>query len=206
MTIADKLITIADNTPLVAAAVNAKKGKNLFDPDRTEGRFSTGGGNTNVRPGIDFNKFYLGLTRNNYYYPSHVTSYSYDGDTLSFVLKNEWYGIGFPVKVTPNTKYIARADRNCSMGCGFFTADGTFLSQINNLAIGATTPVNCEVMMVCFYGENTGETYTVRNIQVEVGETATAYEDYKDPQLYEEALAKANEIKTALTELKEALL
>ena len=105
MTIAEKLIQIADNTLLVAEAVNEKKGKNLFNPNRTEGMFSTGGGNTNVRPGIDFNKFYIGLTRNNYYYPYNVASYSYDGNTLSFVIKNAWYGIGFPVKVAPNTKY-----------------------------------------------------------------------------------------------------
>lgn len=162
----------------------SRYGKNLFNPNLTEGTLESGGGNTSVRSDFEFDKYYVGFARNNYYYPYQVNSYNYDGDTFTFNLKAIYYGIGIPIKVKPNTKYIARAElsEECFLMAGFYTSEGEYINAITNSTNAFTTPANCGIVMLFLTSNNTNKVCTASNIQLEIGTTATDYEPYKEPQ------------------------
>ena len=158
-------------------------GKNLLNLyDRTEGTL-TGSYDTPIRT-FDFNKYYVGATRNNFYAPSTVRNAKIVNNT--WLIKSDYYGygVGFPIQIQPNQAYSVSFnydtidDLSSQNGVGFYDIDGNY---INNLYTTSgtyfRTPNNCYIMTFILGGV-AGYDIFYSDIQLEEGDTATPYEPY----------------------------
>ena len=191
MNISEKLITIADNVPKVAEAVNAKKGKNLLSA---------------------FSKFPSAIAYNAE--PIHMVAgqkytFSFKGQYTAWRLMfrgTQMDGSDFPIGSAAETQddFISCTQRTAT------SSDATYGTriQMQNNATGNSIVLTCtnDFILTAIQLWVTGTEVTpYYEVQLELGSVATDYEPYKDPALYKEALAKCQEIKTALVALKEEL-
>ena len=173
--------SVQDGTPTPEAPVEiqsvGEKTKNMVDIfNRTSGTFSNGA-NTAVRQ-FEFDKYYVGLTMNNYFYPTSVNSHSITDDSVTINPKYGGYGIGYPVKVKANTKYSISWGEGENIGIGFYTSSGEYISHVNGVtSYSFTTPENCTIITVVLR-PTVGKDTTYKFIQLEEGSTATEYEPY----------------------------
>lgn len=158
-------------------------GKNLLDiHNRTKG--TTPNGSNTLQRKLETDKYYVGMTRNNYCYDWQITTAEYADGVWSIANKVGGYGIAFPVEVKPNATYCVNV-RGLT-GVGFYDAEGNFISdwmqQGGNRYF--TTPSNCAIVTVCLIPAVVGEITEFSNCQLEVGTTVTEYEPYKEPITY----------------------
>lgn len=139
---------------------------------------SNGYGNNTVRD-LNGNRVYIGLTRNNYWYPNNITDYSIadDGSNVTLTTTTPGYGISFDYLCKPNTTYTLSHTETTEIGVGYFSADGTYLNKHASLAqksLTFTTPANCyKILLTCVVSGS------YSNLQLEEGAAATSYEPYK---------------------------
>ena len=157
-------------------------GANLLNMDRTADTLTSGGGNKEKRE-FEFDKFYTGFARTNYYYPDYATATLQNG-VLTVTSKNAYYGVGIPFKVKPNTKYVYRCETtgNPYVTATFYDNDGNYLEVNTNKTF--TTPSNASTMLICIVAQVANGTVTVSNLQIEYGDTASLYEPYIEPTEY----------------------
>ena len=202
MSIAENLITVADNTPLVAAAVKAKKSKNLFNKEQAQysGAYATGAL-------VNGELVITAKTSNNYTSANYIIPNGEELVGKTLTVSGEWEESSTN-KGALRLGWTSLDNHHAMAGSiGATSISGKSFSKV----IGAK-PANADKLCLWIYANydggtgETGATVTYRNIQVEIGGTATEYEPYKDPQLYAEALEKAMRIKSAMLNLKEESL
>lgn len=162
-------------------------GKNLFNVNSTQGD-TTGWTNVQASPrNFEENKYYVGLTRNNYYSSAYISNIAVNRDTITFECTGNGYGVGFPIKVKANTKYylsFTTDDRNSVIGLGYYDIDGKILSwspSSYSEDTEITTPENCYWCLVLLTRQDTSSTsMKFSNIQLEIGEVETTYESYTE--------------------------
>lgn len=157
-------------------------GANLLNMDRTAGTLTSGGANTEKRE-FEFDKFYTGFARTNYYYPDYATA-TLQNDVLTVTSKNAYYGVGIPFKVKPNTKYVYRCETtgNPYVTATFYDNDGNYLQVSTGWTL--TTPSNASTMLICIVSQVANGTVTASNLQIEYGDTSSIYEPYIEPIEY----------------------
>lgn len=176
--------------------INVKQfGKQLLTP---QGRTVTNFGaySNGTQRSLAENCIYKGLSVNNYYSPNYVTS-SYLSDTRTMSVKlsnNSGYGIGFSYKVKPNETYtLSVSDRpsaSSRLAFSYYSKEGVHLSYaITTMGssenfITATVPEDAYWMVVLLIVTVADTDVIFRNIQVEMGDTATKYETFKEPSVY----------------------
>lgn len=151
--------------------------KNILDIyEREPGTLTSGVENTNVRM-FEFDKYYKGLSANNYYYPSYVTCELVD-DVWNVETTLVGYGLAFPVKVSPNTTYYYSGILESTSSISAYTKDGEYIKAIGSGPLRFTTPENCEVIVLHFNpsAANTPKQYS--ECMLEVGEIKTEYEAF----------------------------
>jgi hypothetical protein len=162
-------------------------GKNLLDiHNRTKGTLQYG--DNTLQRVLETDKYYVGMTRNNYGYPQYITSAEYVNGVWRISNSAGGYGVAFPVEVKPNTNYYV-SGVNGFANVGFYDNEGNFIKDFSYAeSVGnvrcLTTPDNCAIMTVCLVPETTNAVMEYRNCQLEVGTTATEYEPYKEPVTY----------------------
>lgn len=152
-------------------------GKNLLKLENREIIDSGAWENTTPRA-FNGNRVFLGLTMDNYFNPSFITSYTIEKNKITMETTGGGYGIAFDIKVKPNTAYcFAYLNQDINLiGYGFYDSNGYFISWTQGATI--TTPNNCYYMTIVFRPlVNTFTTYN--NPQLEYGSTISAYEPYK---------------------------
>ena len=154
---------------------------NLLDLYNREPGTLTGSSNTTVR-NLETNKYYIGLTSNNWYVPSKSKTHTLDGDTwhIQAVDNQSPYGIAFPIDVKPSTTYYISGGipSNGKCALGFYDNEGNQISyNNNNNSPSFTTPANCYITTICLRANGDYEAQ-FKNIQVEVGTSATSYTPY----------------------------
>jgi hypothetical protein len=157
-------------------------GANLLNMDRTAGTFTSGTANTEKRE-FEFDKFYVGYNRANYYAPIYTTATLQDG--VFTITGTGYYGVGIPFEVKPNTQYVFSGEVTNNPYCTFtyYDKDGNYLSAVGGIATGVTTPSNATVAVLCIAPTN-DRTVTATNLQIEYGTSATEYEEYIEPTEY----------------------
>ena len=151
-------------------------GKNLFKMiGREVGSTITGYNNSHVRD-FDFNKYYVGLTNNNYNVPNNV-SYKIEGDSVFVSTKIGGYGVGFPIKVKSNTNYVLYY-RDCEdeIGIGTYDKDGNYLGTQSIKDNKFTTGENVEIITIVLKPAEFNVYKEYKNIQLEEGTEVTQYE------------------------------
>ena len=169
-------------------------GRNLFNLDRTEGIPDPT--DIIISPRIlDVTKLFKGLRADNYFYAGYA-SYSISDGVLSVTTSSNLnYGIAFPVRVKGGATYCLSAiltGANMSVGC--YDKNWNFISRIFGMVSDASrsfsTPFNAEYITVVFGSSTLNVEGTVSKIQLEVGNTATAYTPYIAPSSYTASLGR----------------
>jgi hypothetical protein len=174
--------SIQNGTPTPDAPIEIEsvgvKSKNLLNMSgRTLGTLN-GGGSASIRT-FEFDKYYVGLTANNYYYKDMVVSYSVNGNVISIMPKSSGYGIGYPIRVKPNTTYVISAEKSGIFGVGYYTEDGEYINNVyGSKPYKFTTPENCKIATIICRPTSTSSETIYQKIQVEEGDTPTSYEEY----------------------------
>ena len=155
-------------------------GKNLLNISRPIGTPNpTDGLNTTSPRVMDTEHYYVGLRHDNYYYPSNIAEYSVANNEVTVRGTNNAYGVGFPISVKPNTQYkvSATVEGNGYLGISYYDAEWNYISFVNNTS-AFTTPSNASYAVILLRSSSTSATATWKNVQVELGSTATDYEPY----------------------------
>ena len=178
ITISDGL----DSAPLTLQTIygNATQttysGKNLFNVNRTLGVPSDTNFTNTTKRTFNFDEYVVGMTRNNYYSQASIASYSVANGIVKVTPRQAYYGLGFPVKVSPSTTYTLSKTGDALTYFGFYSSDGTFISDSTSDTF--TTPSNCDFVVVVITSGTAGVEKTASNIQLETGSTATSFEKY----------------------------
>ena len=160
-------------------------GKNLLNLDRVLGTPSDTSVSNATKRTFNYNEYVSGISANNYYMPSNITSFNVTNNTITVNTSNGAYGLGFPVKVIANQNYklsyVTSANSDKNTGVGYYSSDGTFLSFAvstgTNNYLDISTPNNCDFIVLVFRPES-GTSITYSNIQLELGTQSSAYEPY----------------------------
>lgn len=161
------------------SAILSRVGKNWLNLNRTNVITNAGLYPSTIRTFTE-NDIWIGISRNNYFNNSRISSYSIDSNKVTVLTTAGGYGVGFPIRCKPSTAYkMANKEGYNLFNTGFFDADGNYLSDTTSSTF--TTPNNCAWILIVFSGTANIEASYI-NPQLELGSTATAYEPYKsDP-------------------------
>lgn len=160
-----------------------RSGKNLLDINRPLGTPMPASVSNETSPRVmEVYYYYKGSREDNYYVPEYISNVSISGNTLSVTggNANNMYGAGFPVIVKGGQKYtLSFVSENAMVSFSFYDKEWKYIGHTDAIYTSGATitaPTNATYMNVIFRAANE-TTYTYSNIQLELGETATAYEE-----------------------------
>lgn len=152
-------------------------GKNLLNLEGREVINFGGFVNTSQRTFPQGKGIILGLAANNYY-GNHSYDYAITKKSVTYYMGANAYGIGFDLELKPDTIYTISGDNggnSASARIMEYDTEGNFLGTHNN---GTKTRSNTAWGVLQIMG-TVDTTFTMSNIQVEVGFPATPYEQGK---------------------------
>lgn len=128
------------------------------------------------------NKVFIGITATNVIRSNYITDYSIDEDnkTVKFTSNETAYGLGFDIKVKPNTTYCVSFSGSGTTAVGFFDKDGKYLSYKTLYDNYFTTPEGAVWVVLVFRTTTANTEISYSNNQVELGKTSTGYEPYME--------------------------
>lgn len=166
----------------VTGNANVKiQNKNLLNINRELGEPSNTDFANTTKRFFNYNTYVKGITGANNYSSSAVKDVVIEDNNVSFTTVNGYYGLGFPIKVKPNTNYyfsVTELSANSLVRIMFYDKDGTYLSNVNKGSF--TTPSNCDCILVFLTGSQANTTYNFTNLQIEQGSTATSYVEHQE--------------------------
>ena len=159
--------------------------KNLFKFSDEVGTL-TGGFGPNVARNFEEDKWYIGFTTNNYYSPNNIIAYRFEDNLIYYNGNGAGYGLSRAFKCEPNSNYniscLTIGISGSGLGyiyAGFYDESGNYISnnniEINNRSF--TTPASCKWLIITLSTRGTAEVY-FKDIQLELGSTATPYQPY----------------------------
>lgn len=159
-----------------------RSGKNLLDIyGRTAGG-SLGAYTNTTKRAFEYDKYYVGLTVNNFYDKTSTTAELVDG-VWNVTAKQSGYSVAFPIKALPNTRYSCSGVYNGTLSMALYDGEGVFI-KTQPSSSSFVTPENCETIVVCLVPSGKNETYQFSNVQLEFGPAKTEYEPYVEPVSY----------------------
>ncbi len=123
-------------------------------------------------------EYIVGFTMDGYMNSMHVTEYSIIGNRVSVTNDNGGYGVSFPVSVFGAARYSLSyniLNGKCVYRIGFYSGDGYNLGFVHDKTF--VTPQDCAWVTITISSEVMRENVTVENIQLELGENATNFEN-----------------------------
>ena len=124
---------------------------------------------------------WVGISTSNYLAPNNITSYTIGDNSLTVTSTANGYGVGFECKVTAGQKYtLSWVGTNAFVGISFYGGNGAYLSYV---ASGVspktfTVPESTANAIIVLRGDGANVTGEFSNVQLEEGQTATAYSPY----------------------------
>lgn len=164
-------------------------GFNAVNVDREEGTL-TGYYPETDRPEIlDFTKYFVGLSYNNYYESARISAHSINvsDNAITFTTGYTGYGIAFPVRVLPDTEYFVKftvISGSPAVAFGWYDRNGRFLGYA---AAGTSRKVKTHkeaylaTVIVCSSNGSSVNTHSVKDLTFNLswdGERDGEYEPY----------------------------
>jgi len=176
-------VQLSSDTVTDFSQVNVKRyGANLFNIAITERGTLSGSSSSNQRA-FQEGVWYVGLTTNNYYYPSNVESYSLDGDSVSITPSQSGYSLAQAFQCKPNqTYYLSVETESGNIPVGFYDAQGNYLSRKAKLTSPFTTPANCYWFVLGLTTDSKVES-TFSKVYLSLA-PITTYEPYVKPTIH----------------------
>ena len=130
---------------------------------------------------------YVGITSNNYYLNTNVKDYEIDdlNNTIKVISNGSGYGVGFDLKVTPNTQYTVSSTSPCNIRLGQYQEDGTFITwngaTASQFKLNETFTTSNDTYWLLFtVATAAANPIEYTNVQIEKGDTATEFEPYQE--------------------------
>ena len=165
----------------VGATAIVRCGKNLLNVfGRTE--ISLKSASPDTKRDFSFDKYYTNIAVTNYSQTSAVTAELIDG-VWNVTTTINGYGIGFPVRALPNTRYSCSGTYDGTLSLALYDWEGVFIKS-QSTTNSFVTPENCEIIMVCFIPSSKNTLCQFSNVQLEFGSAKTEYEPYVEPIEY----------------------
>jgi hypothetical protein len=174
-----------------------KGSNNLFKlKGRTQAPYdSSAGGNTSIR-NFSEDLYYLGMTANNYWYFWNIGSATVEENKIQVVPKNGGYGVVFPIKCKPNTKYaLSYVGVNGNIRIGYYNEKGEWLASTEDnitTTFNFTTPDNCYWFTICFIAKDLTKNAIYACVMVNEGEVALPYSPFGMTKV--KAIVKSNNL------------
>ena len=165
------------------------RGKNMLKlAGRSERNPGGGWENTSIRNNFSGNGIYKGISANNYYIVTNVQDYEIDilNNTVKATTSGYGYGVGFDLKVFPNTQYTVSCTSPCSIRLGQYQEDGTFITwngaTASQFKLNETITTANETNWLLFVAATGAAAKPIEymNVQLEKGDTATEFEPYQE--------------------------
>ena len=124
---------------------------------------------------------WVGMSASNYLAPNNIVSYTIGDNNLTVEAKSNGYGIGFEAKLTAGKQYtLSWVGTNVYVGISFYDGDGAQLSYVTSGASPKTftVPESTANAIIVLRADNANVTGEFSNVQLEEGQTATAYSPY----------------------------
>lgn len=124
---------------------------------------------------------WVGMTSSNYLAANSIVSYTIGDNSLTVKSSANGYGVGFECKVTAGQKYtLSWVGTNAYVGVAFYDSNGEYLSYVTSGASPKTftAPESTENVIIVLRGDAANVTGEFSNVQLEEGQTATAYSPY----------------------------
>ena len=146
----------------------------------------TGSDTTIKRTNLEIGAIYEGVTQNNYWRGETASRYivSRANGGLTFATNDGAYGFGVCVPLNPNTKYtLSYTGEGVAIRIAQYAKDGTHVKGTN---LGSTNPITFTsagdvayalIILTCD-SNYTKQEVAISNVLLEVGETASTYEQY----------------------------
>ena len=173
-------------------------GKNLLNPNVTESYPSSTNLENTTKRTFTPNTYVVGLAYNNYFYPNNIyrNSINITDNSVTFNGKNG-YGLAYPLILTAGETYTLSYNATSDSESGvphvniqFYLEDGTRIGNSDNLNNTGFNQIVFEVPSNTYYSvitlcadSSSILTYTFSNVQIEKGNSYTAYEQYRNKQL-----------------------
>ena len=139
-----------------------------------------GAGKNTTQRTFTGNGIIVGVTRNNYYYPTLCTYSQVTSGVVSGTSVTGGYGVGLDVALLPNTTYVfSCAERVGVVGLAQYDLDGNWL-QDSSVApsVSFTTHANAAWGVLVFSASSNDTEFRITNPQLELGTVATTYAPY----------------------------
>jgi len=185
LSVADKLITIANNTPLVCENLGTKKTVSgnpiaVGDVSPAEHNLKINLTSDNI---TDFSGVKVSRYGKNLFDVEDGVSVYLNGDTGEAIVSGLNVSLRNLIPVCPNTLYTYTTPWENGMRIFYYDSTGAFCKSVPMYAYSKTlvTPDNCYFINIC-KGSMTPKELKNLQVQMEVGTSFTAYETYKEPQ------------------------
>ncbi len=126
---------------------------------------------------------WVGISASNYLAPNSITSYTIGDNSLTVTSTANGYGVGFECKVTAGQKYtLSWVGTNAFVGISFYGSNGEYLSYVTSGVSPKTftVPESTANAIIVLRGDGANVTGEFSNVQLEEGQTATAYSPYSN--------------------------
>ena len=163
------------------------RGKNMLKLSGRSERNPGGSFYNTSKRNFTGNGIYKGITSNNYYHETNVSDYEIDdlNNIIKVISNGSGYGVGFDLKVTPNTQYTVSSTSPCNIRLGQYQEDGTFITwnsaTASQFKLNETFTTSNDTYWLLFTAATSAANpieYT--NVQIEKGDTATEFEPYQE--------------------------
>ena len=147
----------------------------------TEGQFGP-----DVTRDFNGNKMFVGITANNYFVFDSILDYKLENDSVSIKVSIPGYGLGFDFSVKPGQVLSFSCDTTTEVQISVYDNNGNYINTIGSGFLGNKSniivPQNA-YWMVIVLRPDVGINAVYKNIQLELGSVATAYEPYAGQSL-----------------------
>lgn len=163
------------------------RGKNMLKLSGRSERNPGGSFYNTSKRNFTGNGIYKGITSNNYYLETNVVGYEIDdlNNVIKVTSKGSGYGVGFDLKVTPNTQYTVSSTSPCNIRLGQYQEDGTFITwnsaTASQFKLNETFTTSNDTYWLLFTAATAAaNSIEYMNVQIEKGDTATEFEPYQE--------------------------
>lgn len=135
-------------------------------------------GDQGVKRNLTGNQYFVGMTGNNYFYPSNVKKSSFEYNSYGEFVKGTiltveggtyGYGIGFDIPLEPSTSYLTTVEGpQADLSVGTYTKDGTWKRYISDFNKEFTTTSEEVWGIVVVKPRTPGELTEYSNLQIKV--------------------------------------